>query len=48
MSKKQDKRTVYRDSEDGQFVDKEYAEKNPKTTEKEKVPISRPPPKKKK
>lgn len=32
-------KTVYRDSEDGQFVKQSYAEKNPKTTEKEKVRI---------
>lgn len=31
------KKTVYRDSKDGQFVKKEYAEKHPATTEKERV-----------
>lgn len=37
------KKTVYRDSEDGQFVKKDYAEKHPKTTEKERVPVGTPP-----
>ena len=32
-------KTVYRDSEDGKFVPKDYADKHPKTTEKEKVRI---------
>ena len=36
---KEEKKTVYRDSEDGQFVKQEYAEKHPKTTEKERVRI---------
>jgi hypothetical protein len=31
------KKTVYRDSDKGQFTTKEYAEKHPKTTEKERV-----------
>jgi hypothetical protein len=31
------KKTIYRDSESGQIVKKEYAEKHPKTTEKERV-----------
>jgi len=31
------KKTVYRDSKDGQFVKKDYAEKHPDTTEKERV-----------
>jgi hypothetical protein len=40
MSKEREPRkTVYRDSEDGQFVKKDYAEKNPRTTEKERVRI---------
>ena len=39
------KKTVYRDSGDGQFVKKDYAEKHPKTTEKERVVVV--PPKKK-
>lgn len=38
-SKDEKKKTIYRDSEDGQFVKKEYAEKHPKTTEKERVRI---------
>lgn len=42
MAKGPPKRTVYRDSEDGQFVKKEYAEKHPKTTEKERVRITPP------
>lgn len=38
MSKTQGpRRTVYRDSGDGQFVTKKYAESHPKTTEKERV-----------
>lgn len=47
MAKAPEKKTVYRDSEDGQFTTKKYAEKNPKTTEKERVPVSKPSPKKK-
>jgi hypothetical protein len=39
------KKTVYRDSEDGQFTTKRYAEDHPSTTEKERVRI-RPPEKK--
>jgi hypothetical protein len=31
------KKTVYRSSESGQFVKKNYAEKHPRTTEKERV-----------
>jgi len=31
------KKTVYRDSKDGQFVKKEYADNHPDTTEKERV-----------
>lgn len=31
------KKTVYRDSESGQFVKKSYSDKHPKTTEKERV-----------
>ena len=31
------KRTVYRNSEDGRFVTKRYAEKHPRTTETERV-----------
>ncbi|MCM0754224.1 MAG: hypothetical protein RBQ97_05965 [Acholeplasma sp.] len=34
---KEPKKTVYRDSETGEFVKKGYADKNPKTTEKERV-----------
>lgn len=44
MAKKEEpKKTVYRDSEDGQFVKKDYAEKHPKTTEKERVPVGKKP-----
>ena len=40
MSKeKEPKKTVYRDSEVGQFVTKKYAEDHPKTTEKERVRV---------
>ena len=42
MVKKEKKKTVFRDSEDGQFTTKKYAEKNPKTTEKERVRIKPP------
>lgn len=31
------KKTIYRDSETGRLTTKEYAEKHPKTTEKERV-----------
>lgn len=41
------KKTVYRDSEDGQFVKKDYADKHPKTTEKERVRTEPPTPPKK-
>lgn len=44
MPTKEPKKTVYRDSEDGQFVKKDYADKHPKTTEKERVRVA--PPKK--
>lgn len=33
------RRTVYRDSVDGQFVTRRYAEGNPRTTERERVRI---------
>jgi len=47
MSKKSEpKKTVYRDSKDGQFVTKKEAERRPNETEKERVRIS-PPDKKK-
>lgn len=36
------KKTVYRDSKDGQFTTKKHAEKNPNTTEKERVPVGKP------
>lgn len=42
MTKKPEKKTVYRNSEDGQFVKKNYAEKHPKTTEKERVNVGKP------
>jgi len=44
MSKRKEnepKKTVYRSSEDGQFVTKRYAEKHPRTTEKERVDVGR-------
>jgi|GEM_PF-1065394 len=34
---KEPKKTVYRDSGTGEFVKKDYADKHPKTTEKERV-----------
>ena len=48
MPAKEQKKTVYRDSEDGQFTTKKYAEKHPKTTEKERVRVRPPAPSKKK
>lgn len=45
---KETKKTVYRDSEDGQFTTKKYADKHPKTTEKESVRVKPPSPPKKK
>jgi hypothetical protein len=38
----QEKKTVYRDSEDGQFTTKKYAESHPRTTETERVPVGKP------
>ncbi len=46
VAKKEEKKTVYRDSGDGQFVTKDYAKKHPKTTESDRVPVT--PPKRKK
>lgn len=38
MAKKEEpKKTVHRDSKDGQFVTEDYAKKHPATTEKERV-----------
>ena len=50
MTSKNDapRKTVYRDSKDGQFVEKKYADKHPNTTEKERVRIDSPAPSKKK
>jgi len=39
---KEPRKTVYRDSEDGQFVKKEYSDSHPKTTERERVPVGKP------
>jgi hypothetical protein len=41
------KKTVYRDSKEGGFVTKKYAEAHPDTTEKERVRIRPPQPPKK-
>lgn len=41
-----EKRTIYRDSDTGRIVPKEYAESHPKTTEKERVNVPAPDPKK--
>ena len=38
------KKTVFRDSEDGQFTTRKYAEQHPRTTEKERVPVHPPAP----
>ncbi len=37
-----EKKTVYRDSEDGQFTTKKYAESHPRTTERERVSVGKP------
>jgi hypothetical protein len=42
------KKTVYRDSKDGQFRTQRFSENNPDTTEKERVRIRPPEPPKKK
>lgn len=44
---KEPKKTVRRDSEDGQFVTKRYAETHPRTTETERVRVRSPSPPKK-
>jgi len=44
MGSKEEKKTVHRDSKDGQFVTKRYAEAHPDTTEKERVRIKPPEP----
>lgn len=36
------KKTVYRDSKDGQFITKKEAVRRPATTEKERVPVVKP------
>lgn len=36
------KKTVHRDSESGQFTTKKYADNHPKTTERERVRITKP------
>lgn len=33
------RRTVHRDSTDGRFVTEKYADKHPRTTERERVPV---------
>jgi hypothetical protein len=37
-----DKKTVFRSSETGKFVTERYADNHPRTTEKERVPVSNP------
>jgi hypothetical protein len=37
-----DKKTVYRDSVDGQFVTKREADQRPRETERERVPVGKP------
>lgn len=44
---KEPRKTVYRDSKDGQFIPKKEAERRPSTTEKERVRVSPPKPRKK-
>jgi hypothetical protein len=39
MPNKTKKKTIYRRSDNGQITTKQYAEKNPKTTEKERVTV---------
>lgn len=48
MAEKEQKKTVYRDSVDGQFVKKAYADNHPRTTEKERVRVKPPSPPRKK
>jgi hypothetical protein len=48
MAKPEEKKTVYRDSKDGQFVTKREAERKPSEYEKERVRIRPPEPPKKK
>lgn len=45
---KEEKKTVYRDSKDGQFTTQRYAETHRDTTEKERVRVVPPSPPKKK
>jgi hypothetical protein len=47
-NKKPDTKIVRRDSGTGEFVTKKYADSHPKTTEKEKVFVPSPDPRKKK
>lgn len=42
MAKTIPEKVIYRDSVDGQFVPKRYADQHPRTTEREHVPISNP------
>lgn len=44
---KETKKTVYRDSVDGQFTTEKYAESHPRTTERERVRVQPPTPPKK-
>lgn len=39
MAKKPQSRTAYRDSVDGQFITKQEAEKRPRESEKERLPL---------
>jgi hypothetical protein len=43
---REEKKTVYRDSKDGQFITKHEADGRPDTTEKERVRVKPPEPKK--
>ena len=48
MAKSEPRKTVYRDSKDGQFVKKSEADRKPSEYEKERVRTGRPPETKKK
>lgn len=40
---KEPRRTVHRDLRDGQFVTERYSDQHPSTTERERVPVGKPP-----
>lgn len=42
MRDKKETRTAYRSAETGRFVEKKFADKHPKTTVRERNPVSKP------